>query len=294
MNEQPSSLPAESIVGAPCADRVAADVQRALAEDIAGGDVSAALIDVDAVGHADVWSRETLVLAGRDWFDACFRSLDAHCKIEWNYQDGDSIAADRQICTIHANARALLSAERSALNFLQTLSGTATTTASFVAQTAGSKTRLLDTRKTLPGLRYAQKYAVRVGGASNHRMGLFDAVLIKENHILAAGGIVPAIQRARQLWPHLLIEIEVENLLEYREALAAHPDRIMLDELSHADMRTAVAERPQGIELEVSGSVNRESLAALCALGVDFVSIGALTKHLRAIDLSLRWRKASA
>ena len=293
MNHSAASLPTGLIeVGAPRADIVDADVQRALCEDLGGGDVSAALIDVDSSGQADVWSREALVLAGRDWFNACFRTLDANCVVQWFYQDGDSIAAEQKVCSIYANARALLSAERSALNFLQTLSGTATTTASFVAQTAGSKTRLLDTRKTLPGLRYAQKYAVRVGGATNHRMGLYDAVLIKENHILAAGGIGPAIRRARDLWPNLLIEIEVENLGEYREALSARPDRIMLDELSPADMRTAVAERPQGVQLEVSGGVNRETLTSLCELGVDFISIGSLTKHVRAIDFSLRWRQA--
>lgn len=277
-------------VGAPCAEIVVADVARALAEDIGSGDASAALVDAASVGEAAVIARERMVLAGRDWFDACLRSLDPACSIDWAFRDGAVVAAGAQLCAIQANARALLSAERSALNFLQTLSGTATATAAHVALTSGSRTRLLDTRKTLPGLRYAQKYAVKVGGAENHRLGLYDAVLIKENHILAAGGIGPAIARARALWPTLLVEIEVESLAEYHEAVANRPDRIMLDELSMEDMRLAVAARPAGIELEVSGGIDQDRLQALCALGVDFISIGALTKHVRAIDLSLRWR----
>lgn len=277
-------------VGAPCPAIVAADVERALAEDIGSGDASAALIDTDSLGAATVVAREPMVLAGRAWFDACFRALDPDCAIDWACIDGDAVAGNTQLCTIRARARALLSAERSALNFLQTLSATATTTAAHVARTVGSRTRLLDTRKTLPGLRYAQKYAVKVGGGENHRLGLYDAVLIKENHILAAGGIGPAIARARLLWPGLLVEIEVESLDEYFAALAAGPDRIMLDELSMDDMRSAVAARPPGVELEVSGGIDAERLQALCALGVDYISIGALTKHVRAIDLSLRWR----
>ena len=277
-------------VGAPCGAIVAADVARALAEDIGSGDASAALVDAATQGVATVIAREPMVLAGQAWFDACFASLDPACRIDWQYADGARVAANAQLCSIRAQARALLSAERSALNFLQTLSGTATITAAHVAHTSGSRTRLLDTRKTLPGLRYAQKYAVKVGGGENHRMGLYDAVLIKENHILAAGGIAPAIARARALWPGLLVEIEVESLTEYREALAAAPDRIMLDELSLDDMRSAVAVRPAGVELEVSGGVGEERLQALCALGVDYISIGALTKHVRAIDLSLRWQ----
>lgn len=276
-------------VGAPFAAIVAADVERALAEDIGSGDASAALVDANGVGEAVVIAREPMVLAGRAWFDGCVRALDPECVIDWAFDDGDATPATTQLCAIRARSRALLSAERSALNFLQTLSGTATTTAAFVARTAGG-TRLLDTRKTLPGLRYAQKYAVKVGGGENHRMGLYDAVLIKENHILAAGGIGPAIARARALWPALLVEIEVESLAEYFEALAARPDRIMLDELSMDDIRSAVAARPPGIQLEVSGGIEQDRLQALCALGIDYISIGALTKHVRAIDLSLRWR----
>lgn len=278
-------------VGAPAAEIVARDVARALAEDIGAGDASAALIDADARGKAEVVARESMVLAGCAWFDACLRTLDPAARIDWRHRDGDRVDAGEVLCAVEANARALLSGERSALNFLQTLSGTATTTAAFVALTAGTATRLLDTRKTLPGLRYAQKYAVRVGGAHNHRLGLYDAVLIKENHIMAAGGIGAAIRRARTLWPALEVEVEVENLDEYRLALAERPDRIMLDELSADDLRQAIAERVSGVELELSGGVERERLAELCRLGVDYISIGALTKHLRAIDLSLRWRR---
>jgi nicotinate-nucleotide pyrophosphorylase (carboxylating) len=281
-------------VGAPCASMVAADARRALAEDIGSGDVSAALIDAAAIGAADVVAREPMVLAGQAWFDACLRLLDPECEIAWRFRDGERVAAQSLLCSIRARSRALLSGERSALNFLQTLSGTATTTAAHVALTQGSRTRLLDTRKTLPGLRYAQKYAVKVGGGENHRLGLYDAVLIKENHIIAAGGIGAAIARARTMWPGLMVEIEVETLDEYRQALASRPDRIMLDELSAQDLQTAVAERPAGIELEISGGVDVERLASLCTLGVDYISIGALTKHVRAIDLSLRWRQSQA
>ncbi len=282
------------VVGAPCAAVVAADARRALAEDIGSGDVSAALIDATATGAADVVARESMVLAGQAWFDACLRLLDPDCEIAWQFRDGDTVEAQARLCSIRARSRALLSGERCALNFLQTLSGTATSTAAHVALTHGSRTRLLDTRKTLPGLRYAQKYAVKVGGAENHRLGLYDAVLIKENHIIAAGGIGAAVARARKLWPQLLVEIEVESLAEYRQALAARPDRIMLDELSWTDLEIAVAERPAGVELEVSGGIDRDRLASLCSLGVDYISIGALTKHVRAIDLSLRWRQAAA
>lgn len=282
------------VVGAPCAAVVAADARRALAEDIGSGDVSATLIDATATGAADVVARESMVLAGQAWFDACLRLLDPECEIAWQFRDGERVEAQSRLCSIRARSRALLSGERSALNFLQTLSGTATSTAAHVALTHGSRTRLLDTRKTLPGLRYAQKYAVKVGGAENHRLGLYDAVLIKENHIIAAGGIGAAVARARKLWPQLLVEIEVENLAEYRQALLARPDRIMLDELSWTDLEIAVAERPAGVELEVSGGIDRDRLASLCTLGVDYISIGALTKHVRAIDLSLRWRQSPA
>lgn len=278
--------------GAPDAAIVAADVARALAEDIGSGDVSAALVDPASVGTADVIARQTMVIAGQAWFEGCLRALDPNCQIDWQFREGDFVAANTRVCTITANARALLSAERSALNFLQTLSATATETAVNVALVAGTSTRVLDTRKTLPGLRYAQKYAVKVGGGHNHRLGLYDAVLIKENHIVAAGGIGAAISRARALWPGLMVEIEVESLAEFREAVAARPDRIMLDELSEAELKQAVLERPPGIELEISGGIDSSRLSALCALGIDYISMGALTKHVRAVDLSLRWRKS--
>ena len=277
------------IVGQPDAQVVAHNVGLALREDIGTGDVSAALVAAGAFGRARVLTREAMVLAGQAWFDRCFQALDADARIDWRFAEGTAVAAGEVLCTIEANARALLSAERSALNFLQTLSGTATITAVYAELLAGSSTRILDTRKTLPGLRYAQKYAVRVGGGENHRMGLFDAILIKENHIAAAGGIASAITRARQSAPGLLVEVEIESLDEYRQAIAARPDRIMLDELSDADLAAAVAMRPPGIELEVSGGVDAARLKTLAHIGVDYVSIGALTKHVRAIDLSLRW-----
>lgn len=280
------------VIGAPSAEVVAADVARALNEDIGSGDLSAQLVSANARGEAELWTREDLVLAGQAWFEACIRALDADAVIVWDHAEASSVSAGSRLCSISANARALLSAERCAMNFLQTLSGTATVTAQYVARTAGSGTRILDTRKTLPGLRYAQKYAVRAGGGVNHRMGLYDAILIKENHILAAGGIATAIGRARALAPGCMIEIEVESLDEYRQAVAAGPDRIMLDELSPAELRQALDERIPGIELELSGGIEQERLSEVCALGLDYISIGALTKHVRAIDLSMRWKSA--
>lgn len=281
------------VAGMPCAATVAADVARALAEDVGNGDLSAGLVDAHAVSEAELWTREDMVLAGRSWFDACVRALDPSACLEWDHAEAAQIHAGARLCQIHANARALLSSERTAMNFLQTLSGTATVTAAYVALTAGSATRILDTRKTLPGLRYAQKYAVKVGGGQNHRMGLFDAVLIKENHIIAAGNIATAIARARALAPGRMVEIEVESLDEYRQAVAAMPDRIMLDELSADELKQALIERTTGIELELSGGIEKQELSALCQLGVDYISIGALTKHVRAIDLSLRWKRSA-
>lgn len=269
---------------------VGADVARALGEDIGSGDVSAALIPADAEAEASILTREDMVLAGVPWAEAVFRTLDSEMHIDWRQRDGEHVAAGSILCDIRGRARALLSGERTALNFLQTLSATATVTARFVAALAGTGTRVLDTRKTLPGLRRAQKYAVRAGGGVNHRMGLYDAVLIKENHIAAAGGIARAIAAARAQSPGLMVEIEVESLAEYREALAARPDRIMLDELPEDELRQAIAERVAGIELELSGGVDLDRIAAIGQLGVDYVSVGALTKHIRAIDLSMRLR----
>lgn len=269
---------------------VVADVARALAEDIGSGDVSAALIPADAEAAASILTREDMVLAGAPWAESVFRTLDPEVHIEWRHRDGQRVAAGSILCEVRGHARALLSGERTALNFLQTLSATATVTARFVAALAGTATRVLDTRKTLPGLRRAQKYAVRAGGGSNHRIGLYDAVLIKENHIAAAGGIAQAIAAARAQSPGLMVEIEVESLAEYREALAARPDRIMLDELPEEELRQAIAGRAAGIELELSGGVDLDRIAAIGQLGVDYVSVGALTKHVRAIDLSMRLR----
>jgi nicotinate-nucleotide pyrophosphorylase (carboxylating) len=272
----------------PSAEAVARDVRAALAEDLGSGDVTADLLPAGARGRARVVTREAAVLCGCAWFDACFRQLDPACRIEWQCADGERVAAGAVLCHVEGDARALVSAERTALNFLQTLSGTATATAAYVEAARGTHATILDTRKTLPGLRLAQKYAVRVGGGSNHRIGLFDAVLIKENHVAAAGSLAAAIQRARVLHPGLLVEAEVENFAELREALAAGADRIMLDEFELQELSRAVAEAAGRVPLEVSGSVAIDRVRAIAETGVDFISIGALTKHVRAIDLSLR------
>ena len=233
-------------------------------------------------------TREAAVLAGRPWFDACFRALDPAVKIAWNVDDGAHVAANDTLCTLHGLARALVGAERCALNFLQTLSATATMTARHVEAVRGTSAVILDTRKTLPGLRLAQKYAVRCGGGSNHRIGLFDAILIKENHIAAAGSLTNAVKAARAGHPQLLLEVEVENFSELHDALAAGADRIMLDEFSLADVRRAVTEVAGRVPLEVSGGLGLDDLPALAATGVAYISIGALTKHVRAVDLSMR------
>ncbi len=272
----------------PAAEVVSADVRRALAEDLGGGDVTAELIPPAARARARVRTRESAVLCGRAWFDACFRALDPGIQIHWRAADGERVSAGSVLCELEGQARALVSAERTALNFLQTLSGTATATAAYVDALRGTRTRVLDTRKTLPGLRAAQKYAVRAGGGSNHRQGLHDAVLIKENHIAACGSIAAAVSRARALHPDLLLETEVEDFDELHAALAAGVDRVMLDEFALGDLKRAVAAVAGRCEIEVSGSVSMEDLRAIAESGVDFVSIGALTKHLRAIDLSMR------
>ena len=272
----------------PNSQMVQRDVERALAEDIGSGDVTADLLPMDARASARVITREAAILAGQPWFDACFRALDPEVAIDWNFDDGAHIAANATLCTLRGLARALVGAERCALNFLQTLSATATVTAQHVAAVRGTRSTILDTRKTLPGLRQAQKYAVRCGGGSNHRIGLFDAILIKENHIAAAGSLDAAVRAARARHPHLLLEVEVENFTELRTALAAGADRIMLDEFSLADIGRAVAEVAGRVPLEVSGGVGLDDLRALAATGVDYISIGALTKHVRAIDLSMR------
>lgn len=273
----------------PDAAVVAADVERALAEDVGAGDATAALVP-RGMASARIASKdsETCVLAGSAWAQACFLALDPDAHIIWTRADGASFVAGDTLCTIRGDARALLTAERSALNFLQTLSGTATTVARYVAAIQGTTCRILDTRKTLPGLRYAQKYAVRAGGGTNHRMGLYDAILIKENHVAAAGGIAQAVAAARALSPGLPVEVEVENMDELREAIAATVERVMLDEFQPEDRERAVSIAAGRVEIEVSGNVTLETVGDIAASGVDFISIGALTKHLRAVDLSLR------
>jgi nicotinate-nucleotide pyrophosphorylase (carboxylating) len=275
-------------LAAPPPEAIARDVRAALAEDIGSGDVTADLLPDGAQARARVITRESAVLCGRAWFDECFRQLDPAVRIEWAAADGERVAAGALLCRIEGSARALVTAERSALNFLQALSGTATTTATYVDAVRGTRTVVLDTRKTLPGLRLAQKYAVRAGGGANHRIGLFDAVLVKENHIAACGSIAAAVARARRLHPGVLVETEVETFAELREALEAGADRIMLDEFELHELAQAVAEVGGRVPLEVSGSVALDRVRAIAETGVDYVSIGALTKHVRAIDLSMR------
>jgi len=270
-------------------------VARALAEDIGPGDVTAALVPAGALAHATLVTREDMVLCGRAWLAETFRQLDPAIHIDWHGHDGHAFAAGAVLCEIHGPARAILTGERCALNFVQTLSGTATVTRQYVAAVAGTSCSVLDTRKTLPGLRLAQKYAVRCGGGRNLRLGLYDMVLIKENHIIAGGGIAATIDAARSTNPQVPVEVEVETLAEFGVALAARPDVIMLDEFTPADMRTAVAARNaagSATRLEVSGGVTLANIRELAATGIDYVSIGALTKHLHAIDLSLRFRAA--
>ncbi|WIG54914.1 MAG: Quinolinate phosphoribosyltransferase [decarboxylating] [Rhodanobacteraceae bacterium] len=266
-----------------------ADAARALAEDIGSGDVTAALIDPAARARARIVSREAAVLAGAPWADECFRQLDPDVRIHWHHHDGDRIAADAVLCELEGNARALVAGERNALNFLQTLSGTATVTRTYVDAVAGTRAKILDTRKTIPGLRLAQKYAVRCGGGHNHRIGLYDAILIKENHVTAAGGVANAIRAARTASPGVFLDCEVESLDELREAIEAGADRVLLDEFSETMLRDAVALAAGCVPLEVSGSVNLERVRAIAETGVDCISIGALTKHVRAIDLSMRF-----
>jgi len=264
------------------------DARRALAEDFGDGDVTADLLPPQAQAHARVIAREAAVVCGQPWFDACFRELDAQTVIDWRVAEGARIEAEAVVCELRGNARALVGAERCALNFLQTLSGTATVAAQYADAVRGTRTTILDTRKTVPGLRLAQKYAVRCGGASNHRIGLFDAILIKENHIAAAGSLAAAVQAARARHPDLLLEVEVENFTELDAALVASVDRIMLDEFSLADIRCAVEHVAGRVKLEVSGSVSLDRVRALAETGVDYISVGALTKHVRAIDYSMR------
>lgn len=270
---------------------VRTNVRAALDEDLSSGDLTAQLIPENAPGQATVITREAAVLCGSLWFEACFKALDPDCAIAWNVAEGGQATAGQTLCTIMGRARALLSAERPALNFLQTLSATATLTRLYVEAVQGTKAQILDTRKTLPGLRMAQKYAVRIGGGHNQRAGLFDGVLIKENHIAAAGGIGKVMELAFRLTPpHIPVQIEVENLAELDEALLAGAKLILLDNFSLTDMQRAVEHAAGRAELEASGGITLDNVRLVAATGVDRISIGALTKDIRSIDLSMRMK----
>ena len=281
-----------SALQAPDAQVIESDVARALAEDVGHGDVTASLLP-DHADNAYLLCKEDAVVCGRPWFDACHRALDPDVRIDWHVAEGERVTAGTVLATLQGHARALVSAERTALNFMQTLSGTATTTAAYVEAVRGTGARILDTRKTIPGLRLAQKYAVRAGGGSNHRMGLFDAVMLKENHVRAAGSITAAIRSARAMYPALPLIVEVETLQQLEQALDAGCDRILIDDFDAPMRREAVriaADAPfnRTIPLEVSGGVDLAGLRAIAEDGVDYISVGALTKHVRAIDLSMK------
>lgn len=265
------------------------DALTALDQPDASADITAQLIPADRISTARVITREAGVFCGQPWVDEVFTQLGGDVQVEWLVQDGEVLTPNQELFRLHGPARTLLTGERNALNFVQTLSGVATLTARYVAELAGTDCRLLDTRKTLPGLRSAQKYAVTCGGGKNHRIGLYDAYLIKENHILACGGIVQAIAEARRLNPGKPVEVEIESLVELEQALAAQADIVMLDNFDVPMMREAVALNQGRAKLEVSGNVTLDTLAEYAATGVDFISVGALTKHVRALDLSMRF-----
>ncbi|WP_439841780.1 carboxylating nicotinate-nucleotide diphosphorylase [Aeromonas taiwanensis] len=265
------------------------DALTALDQPDASADITAQLIPAARLSSARVITREAGVFCGQPWVDEVFAQLGGEVKVEWLVQDGEHLSPNQELFRLHGPARVLLTGERNALNFVQTLSGVATLTARYVAELEGTDCRLLDTRKTLPGLRTAQKYAVTCGGGKNHRIGLHDAYLIKENHILACGGIAPAIAQARHLNPGKPVEVEVESLPELEQALAARADIVMLDNFDVPMMREAVRINQGRAKLEVSGNVTLETLAEYAATGVDFISVGALTKHVRALDLSMRF-----
>lgn len=273
----------------PNSAEITASVKVALAEDVGSGDVTADLISADTISRAMVITREDAVLCGITWFNEVFHQVNPSIQITWHYQDGDQVKANAVLCDIKGNARGMLTAERSALNFLQTLSGTATATRRYVDLIAHTACKVLDTRKTLPGLRNAQKYAVRCGGGVNHRIGLYDRVLIKENHIMAAGSITAAVEQARRLHPNIKVEVETEGLKELAEATAAKADIIMLDDYPMEMMREAVKITAGRIPLEASGGVNLDTIKTIAETGVDFISVGSITKHVRAVDLSMRF-----
>ncbi|OHX14399.1 nicotinate-nucleotide diphosphorylase (carboxylating) [Chromobacterium sphagni] len=274
----------------PAQHLIAQQVGQALAEDIGQCDWTARLIHADKTGAARVVAREDAVICGQAWFDECFRQVDARCSVQWLVAEGDKVAAGSELCRISGPARALLTAERSALNFLQLLSAVASETRRYVDAAAGSRARILDTRKTLPGLRLAQKYAVKVGGGDNQRIGLFDGILIKENHVMAAGGVAAALRQAQQdLPPGVTLQIEVETLEQLAEALEHGATLVLLDNMSLEQMRAAVALGAGRAQLEASGGVDMDSVRAIAATGVDRISVGKLTKDIRAVDLSMRF-----
>jgi nicotinate-nucleotide pyrophosphorylase (carboxylating) len=286
------SAPLSGVFLPPPAEVIEADVARALAEDLGGGDVTAALLP-DIPDSAYLLCKEDSIVCGRPWFDACHRALDPEVRIDWRVDEGDRVARGTVLATLQGRARALVSAERASLNFLQTLSGTATVTAAYVEAVRGTGARILDTRKTIPGLRLAQKYAVRVGGGINHRIGLYDAVMLKENHVRAAGSLTAAIHAARAMHPSLPLIVEVESLAQLEEALRERCTRILIDDFDPAMRREAVriahgAPFNGTVPLEVSGGVDLTTLRSIAEDGVDCISIGGLTKHVHAIDLSLK------
>ena len=268
--------------------RIRDNVTAALVEDIGSGDITAQLIPPNQQAKATIITREDCVFCGKDWVTEVFAQLDKSVVIEWNIDDGEAAPANSTLFNLSGNARSLLTGERAALNFVQTLSGTATTSRYYANLVAHTQVKLLDTRKTLPGLRDAQKYAVAAGGCHNHRIGLYDAFLIKENHITACGGIAAAVKAARRIAPNKSVEVEVENFAELKQALTANADIIMLDNFTQDDVRKAVIVNKGQTKLEASGNVTELTLPLLAETGVDFISIGALTKHCRAVDLSMR------
>lgn len=264
-----------------------AEIKRFLAEDIGSGDVTAEIIPETMHAEAEVITRETMVLCGRDWFDAVFMQLNANISINWLVDEGEAVNKDTLLCRLSGPARSLLTGERTALNLLQLLSATATVSRQYAEAVAGTGCKVLDTRKTIPGLRKAQKYAVACGGCYNHRIGLYDGVLIKENHIIAAGSIARAIEAARAK-SSVPVEVEVESMQELEQAISAKPDRIMLDNFTLEDMQAAVKLNVGAIELEASGNIDLNNIRSIAETGVDYISIGALTKNVRAVDLSMR------
>lgn len=276
------------------ATTIIANVSAALQEDLGSGDKTAQLLAESSTASAIIICREPMTLAGQPWVDEVFRQLDPGVEIQWLANDGDHLPADAEICVLSGAARSLLSGERTALNFLQTLSATATITSRYVNAVANFKARILDTRKTIPGLRIAQKYAVRCGGGNNHRIGLFDAILIKENHIVSAGGVDTAIRTAKKQHSNLPIEIEVESVTEMQDALRAGADRLLLDNFDIEDLQRAVRvnhmEGKPPADLEASGGLTLDEIVKVAETGVDYISVGALTKNITAIDISMRFR----